>query len=206
MPNIDVSIIIINFNTVKMTSDCIGSLFSVKSSILFEIILVDNGSSDLSREVFSNDERINYIFLSENLGFGAANNIGVKNASGKYLLFLNSDTYLTADLLSKFFNFCENKRSENIGAVGACLVSSDGVDVQSFGEFPSSKRLYRRLIESTKMANIISYDDNIYVNIDRNNYAEVDFLSGADFNAIRASINFLCTPMIFLKEIYLTLD
>ena len=88
----DVSIIIVNYNTKDLTSQCIDSIYEKTQGVRFEIILVDNASTDGSKEVFEKDTRITYIYSDENLGFGRANNLGAKVAKGKYLFLLNSDT------------------------------------------------------------------------------------------------------------------
>ena len=87
----NVSIVIVNYNTLKLTKACIDSVIEKTSGLEYEIILVDNASSDGSSDVFKNDERIIFIEASDNIGFGKANNLGVKHAKGDYLFFLNSD-------------------------------------------------------------------------------------------------------------------
>jgi GT2 family glycosyltransferase len=91
---IDVSIIIVNYNTWQLTKNCIESVINKTSGCTYEIIVVDNASSDCSKEKFETDKRIQYIYSIKNLGFGRANNIGAAHANGKYLFFLNSDTIL----------------------------------------------------------------------------------------------------------------
>jgi len=74
--NICVSIIIVNYNTKHLTSDCIDSVISKTRDISYEIVIVDNNSTDRSKELFEKDSRITYIYNDENKGFGVANNIG----------------------------------------------------------------------------------------------------------------------------------
>lgn len=81
----DVSVIIINYNTMQMTSECIDSIIANTYDVNYEIILVDNASTDGSKEFFENDKRVKYIYSDRNNGFGAGNNLGVKNACGKYV-------------------------------------------------------------------------------------------------------------------------
>lgn len=90
----DVSIIIVNYNTKALTSQCINSIYEKTQGISFEVILVDNASIDGSKEHFQSDSRVRYIYSEENLGFGRANNLGVSVASGQNILFLNPDTVL----------------------------------------------------------------------------------------------------------------
>ena len=102
---IDVSIIIVNYNTKVVTQKCIESVIDKTKAVSYEIILVDNASDDGSVEAIKEK---NYLFVKiienkSNYGFGRANNIGVKVAKGKYILFLNSDTILLNDAVSLFF-------------------------------------------------------------------------------------------------------
>ena len=128
----DVSIIIVNYNTCKMTQECIDSIIEVTKGIDFEIILVDNASTDGSKKVFSNDERIVYIYNDNNIGFGKANNIGIAVAKGRNILFLNSDTLLVKDnnsikLLSDFLD-----PYSQIGGCGGNLYTKDMLPSYSY--------------------------------------------------------------------------
>lgn len=131
----DVSIIIVNYNTQGLTSDCIESIIAETSDIGYEIILVDNASTDGSKEVFSQDKRIKYIYSDQNLGFGRANNLGIRAARGRYLFFLNSDTILRNNAVKRFFDFCEKSPDRKIGAVGAILKDRDLRNIHSYGRF-----------------------------------------------------------------------
>lgn len=131
----DVSIIIINYNTLRLTSLCIESIVAETSNVDFEIILVDNASTDGSKEVFSQDKRITYIYSDCNLGFGRANNLGIEVATGRYLFFLNSDTILLNNTVKQFFDFCEKDPDRKIGAVGAILKDGNRRNIHSYGRF-----------------------------------------------------------------------
>lgn len=103
----DVSIIIVNYNTLSLVKACIDSIISKTKDIKYEIIVVDNASNDGSKEFFSNDKRIIYIYNKENLGFGLANNEGIKIASGRNIFLLNPDTLLINNaikILSEFLD------------------------------------------------------------------------------------------------------
>ena len=90
----DVSVIIVNYNTIELTLNCINSIFTHTLGIDFEVIVVDNNSDDGSGEILRLDKRIVFIQNLANEGFGSANNIGYQYAKGKYLFLLNSDTIL----------------------------------------------------------------------------------------------------------------
>lgn len=127
----DVSVIMVNYNTREMTAAAIDSVFEKTTGVDFEVILVDNASNDGSREQFANDSRIKYFYLDENIGFGQANNYGVKNgASGKYLFFLNTDTLLINNALKVLYTYLETH--SNVGAAGGNLYAPDNKPATSF--------------------------------------------------------------------------
>jgi GT2 family glycosyltransferase len=102
---IDLSIIIVSFNTKKLTKACIESVVKNTKKIRYELIVVDNGSADDSVTVVKNSKfqipnsKLVMIENKKNLGFGKANNQGMKIAKGKYILLLNSDTLVENNVL-----------------------------------------------------------------------------------------------------------
>lgn len=134
----DVSVIIVNYNTRQMTSECIDSVFEKTSEIEFEIILVDNGSTDGSKEYFEKDNRIRYIYSNENLGFGRANNLGSKLARGKNLLFLNPDTKLINNAIKKLNDFLDTHL--NVAVCGGNLFD------KSMNPTHSYRRMYPSML------------------------------------------------------------
>ena len=71
----DVSVIIVNYNTAEITKQCIESIFSKTEGVVYEVIVVDNASSDNSDKILGTDRRILYLKSPVNLGFGKANNM-----------------------------------------------------------------------------------------------------------------------------------
>ena len=89
----DVSIIIINYKTEELTVNCLESIKQKTNGINYEVIVIDNDSQDASIDnIMKAHPWAKYIKSSENLGFGKANNLAAKEAVGKYVFFLNSDT------------------------------------------------------------------------------------------------------------------
>ena len=134
----DVSIIIVSYNTKELTKNCLRSVYERTKAIHFEVIVVDNGSSDGSADMIKNDfPQAALIENKSNLGFGAANNKGLEIAKGKYVFYLNSDTVLLNDAASIFFDYWEaNARKKSIGAIGANLLGQDEATlVHSYGRF-----------------------------------------------------------------------
>ena len=91
----DVSIIIVNYNTRDLLKDCLISIYKHTTEIDFEVIVSDNGSVDGSIEMLKQEfSQVVLIENNANLGFGTANNRGLAVARGKYIFYLNSDTIL----------------------------------------------------------------------------------------------------------------
>lgn len=125
----DISIIIVNYNTFRITCNCLKTIFASKTSVSFEVILIDNDSKDKDPNSFLQKFPGIYMISSHtNLGFGFANNEGMKVAKGKYLLLLNSDTLVNQDTLDKCFQFMESEfaKKENIGLMGCKILNPDG--------------------------------------------------------------------------------
>lgn len=142
----NVTIIIVNYNTLNTTKDCINSIFENTKDIDFEVILVDNDSHDGSKEFFTKDKRILFIESGKNLGFGKANNLGFKYAKGKYIFLLNSDTILLNNAVKKFYDAMENQ-TEDIACMGTILKASDGItNNNSYGKLPTISSTIKSLL------------------------------------------------------------
>jgi GT2 family glycosyltransferase len=131
----DVSIIIVNWNTRESLRDCLRSIFEQAGNLVYEVIVVDNASTDGSVEMVENDFReVKLIKNQENRGFAAANNQGIALAEGRYILLLNSDTIICDNAIEKTMRYAD-KRSD--AAVIGCQVweNSDTIQMTCFG-FP----------------------------------------------------------------------
>src|SRR5881394_3096476 len=119
------SIIIINYNTFNLTSDCIRSVILFTKDVDYEIILVDNASVERDPEHFLKEfPGIILIKSPGNGGFAYGNNLGIGKASGEYILLLNSDTILQEDSISKSLNYLRNYK--NAGVLGCRMTFIDG--------------------------------------------------------------------------------
>lgn len=135
--NCQVSIIIVNYNSEKFIRACIDSIYKWVKGIDYEIIVVDNASASVSRSFIKQKyPKVKLLVNDENKGFGAANNIGAKQASGDYLFFLNPDTILLDNALLKFHQFLQAKPS-SIASCGGNLINKNRELTTSFGNFPS---------------------------------------------------------------------
>ena len=122
---VNISIVIVNYNSIDYLSHCLNSINKSAGNISVEIIVVDNHSTDGSLdELISCFPGIHFILLKKNLGFGKANNIGVKESSGEYILILNPDTVLEEDTLLTMYEFMENHK--DVGVAGCKVLNSDG--------------------------------------------------------------------------------
>ena len=130
---LDLSIVIVNYNVKEFLSQCLDSIYQSKTDYGFEVIVVDNQSSDSGEaEILSQFPKVRWINNDENLGFGKANNVGFQAAQGTYTLILNPDTVLRSDTLEKSIDYL--KSHPEVGGLGI-----QGID--GSGRFlPESKR------------------------------------------------------------------
>jgi GT2 family glycosyltransferase len=120
-----VSVIIVNYNTFQLTSDCIRSVIQLTKDIDYEIIVVDNASTQMNPDQFL-DEFPGIILVKNetNAGFAAGNNLGIAKAKGEYLLLLNSDTYFRENSIWR--SVTELQAKKYIGVLGCRMIYPDG--------------------------------------------------------------------------------
>lgn len=137
----DVSIILVSYNTKDLTLECIKSVYDKTQGIDFDIYVVDNnsgdGSCDAIRQAYPN---VKTIQNSENKGFGAANNIAIKQSSAKYIFCLNTDTILVNNAIKILFDYMEE--NENVGVCGGQLYDRNMEITSSVGNFPTAARIF----------------------------------------------------------------
>lgn len=130
-----ISVIITNYNTSDLLINCLRSLYQYNKNSIFEVIVVDNNSSDDSvikvKKYFPNVKLIN---LDQNLGFSRANNIGAKYAAGEHLLFINSDTQFIENSLNEINSLIQKDKS--IGIIGPKILNTDFTYQISSGKYP----------------------------------------------------------------------
>ena len=112
----DISIIVVSYNTKPLVLDCLASIFATVEGVSFEVWLVDNNSTDGTIEaVRQRYPTVNAIANRENLGFAAANNQALRAMSGRYALLLNSDTVLTEGAVRALYDFMEDHPEAGMG-------------------------------------------------------------------------------------------
>ncbi len=135
---VELSVIIVSYNTINLLRDCLQSIKkAIKPQQGWEIIVVDNASRDGSAQMVKTEfPDTTLIRNKSNLGFAAANNIGVKKSLGNYVLFLNSDTKVDRDSLVKPLKFL--KKHPDVGAITVKLLLPNGnIDPDNHRGFPT---------------------------------------------------------------------
>lgn len=137
----ELSIIIVSFNTRKLLRDCLRSIYKYTDNLKFEVIVVDNNSLDGSADLVAQRfPQVKLIRSAENLGFGKANNLGAQKARGKFLLFLNSDTLIHDNAFKHALTQAET--ISELGAFTCRLLYEDGSIQPTGGYFPTLSRFF----------------------------------------------------------------
>lgn len=187
----DLSIIIVSFNTRKITEKCLHSLRNnlIKYPLSYQVIVVDNGSTDGSwlmlKELKKNWPHLFLIKLNKNIGYTKANNLALKKATGRYLLFLNSDVIIE-DLdfwdLIKVMDF-----RDDIGALTVKVkLTNGGIDPASHRGIPTLWRSFcylaglERLFKNIPLLKII-FGGYHLIFLPINEVHQIEAISGAFF-------------------------
>ena len=183
----DLSIIIANWNTKGFLATCLESIKSQTKETSFEVIVVDNFSSDGSPEfVERNFPEVTLIKNKENKGFGKANNQGLAVAQGKYILFLNSDVSINEGCLDRMFTFME--RRSDVGASACKLTFPDGTLQHSCRKFPSFRVYFMMLLGLRRLSpNRKTFREYLMLNWDHSDEREVEQIMGS-FMFIRKDV------------------
>lgn len=159
---IDLSIIIVNYNTCNLLRNCLNSIHQSQGKLRFEVIVVDNASTDSSVEMVRTEfPPVKLIVNSINGGFAFANNQGLRQAgfqgvgqveptAPRYALLLNPDTVLPAQALADMVTFMDSR--PEIGAAGPKLVRLDGsLDLACRRSFPTPEISFYRMLGLSKL-------------------------------------------------------
>lgn len=184
----DVSIIIINYNTFSLTSQCIQSVLEKTSGLEFEIILVDNASTECETTIFKEIfPQIRFIKNEYNEGFAKGNNVGISIAKGEYILLLNSDTLLLNNAVLYAYEIL--KEDDSIGVVSGQCLFPDGTAQGVAGRYPSIMRELRELFRINKFLTL--KERQCYFLGDEWNYnypVDADWVWGAFFMFKRSDL------------------
>lgn len=134
--SVELSIIIVHYKTKDFTLDCLKSIFANPPTGAYEIIVLDNGSNDGIREDLTNQfPAVRFMETGSNMGFAKANNLGIQNSRGDYILLLNSDTRVEGGLLQELADYMQFH--PEIGVLGPRHIEKNRRFVPSCGKFPS---------------------------------------------------------------------
>lgn len=171
----DVSIILVSYNTKDLTRDCLKSVYEKTQGIEFEIFVVDNNSHDGSPEMIEQEfPEVRLIRNSENKGFGAANNIAIRQSNAKYVFLLNTDTLLIHNSVKAFFDFMENPKNCDVAACGGIMLDAYGHKTYLEFNFP-------------KVIDLSFFYKNTYGQ-DLSKEKEVDWMGGANLFVRKSSL------------------
>jgi len=142
---VDVSVIIVNWNTKGLLRDCLSSVYEHAGEVDYEIIVIDNASTDGSASMVKNDFRqVILIENSKNRGFAAANNQGMAVAKGRYVLLLNSDTVVLDNAIANTVCFADE--NPQAAVTGCRVLNPDRTLQRTCFMFPS---ILNMLLSST---------------------------------------------------------
>jgi GT2 family glycosyltransferase len=177
---LDLSIIIVNYNVKEFLQNLLHSIEKASVNITKEIIIVDNASDDGSVELIKNRfPSVKLIVNNENIGFGRANNQGLKIASGEFMLMINPDAIVSEDTLDKMISFLNENPSA--GLAGCKILNSDGtLQLACRRSFPGP---WTSLTKVTGLSNLFP-KSRLFARynltyLDENETYEVDAISGS---------------------------
>ncbi len=125
MNSLDLTISIVNYNTRDLLKDCLNSVYQNIRGIKFEVIVIDNNSTDDSPGMIGREfPQVTLIQNKENVGFATANNQALSRSEGKFSLLLNSDTKVLPDSIEKMVEFMNSH--VGVGVVGCEQIRPDG--------------------------------------------------------------------------------
>ena len=194
MRNLDLSIIIVNYNTFKLTKETIDSCLAEPTHYTYEIFLVDNKSTDDSLEKLEDyfkDEisrgTIKVIANSSNDGFAKANNLAIEQSEGEYVLLLNSDTLVKEATIDKCMDYMTKGTNADVGALGCKVSLVDGsLDKACKRSFPNPANAFYKLFNVKTSS---GKDDYNLDDLDDDGVYEIDCLVGAFMLVRRTAID-----------------
>lgn len=180
-----ISIIIVNWNTRELLVDCIESIYASPPEGKFDIWVVDNFSSDGSPAMIRDSyPDVKFIENDENVGFAKANNQALRKSQGDYVLLLNPDTVVKANAISELIHFLDN--NPDAGIAGARLINPDGTLQISAFPFPTLIREFWRMFHLDSVVCLSNYPMTKW---NKDQAREVDTLLGACMLIRREAIN-----------------
>jgi GT2 family glycosyltransferase len=183
-----ISVIIVNWNTRQLLKDCLNSIQASDGSLIQEIIVVDNASSDGSAEMVADEfPTVMLIRSNENLGFARANNIGIERATGFWLALVNSDVVVHPECFQRLIRYLETH--DEAGLVGPAIIGGDGKMQTSYRRLPTMWNTFCRSIAlDTGLAHGLWRPRQDPPRTDRGEPMEVEVLNGCFWVARREAV------------------
>ena len=173
----NLSVIIVSYNTRKLLRLCLKSIYENTTGLQFEVIVVDNNSTDGSGEMVSAEfPTVRLLANADNEGFARANNRGFDASQGDNLLFLNSDTIIRNNAITYLSDYLQ--KHSKVGVVGPKLLTPEGIPTQSYQRFMDIGKVF---LGARRLRHIINID-NHRLNYPRYQFTadqEVEWISGA---------------------------
>jgi GT2 family glycosyltransferase len=180
---LDLSIILVCWNNKAYLEPCLRSLYEGKLHSRFDIVVVDNGSTDGSqdmlRELFP---EVKIVQNEHNLGLGKASNQGISATHGRYILLLNNDTLVNGPSLDAMVEYLD--RNASAGAVGGKLLNPDGTIQSCYNNFPT---LHEEFLIATRLGERLW--PGYPANIDDAQVRSVDWMGSACLMLRRAALD-----------------
>lgn len=175
---VELSIIIVSYNSYNEICANVESIFKWFRSFTFEIIIVNNYLGDAQLYKLADaDNIVRIIESSSNLGFAKANNIGLREAKGKYILFLNPDTIMLSDINALLVLL---ETDDKIGLIGPLVKNCDLTLLPSCGEYPTIKNWLSSNLFLNKLFPKVKFWGNLPMGYFKyRGIEEVDWISGA---------------------------
>lgn len=176
----DVSIIIINWNSTAYLRECLRSIAARTGGVTYETIVADNGSDESPGELVRREfPWVTFLDFGRNHGFAKANNLAARGARGRHLLFLNPDTKLVTDAINGMVRFLDSHSSFDM--VGSQLLTGDGsVQRTCARTFPTPLRQFSQLAMLDRLFPRLSFLNTVELESwDHRDSREIDCISGA---------------------------
>ncbi|MGZ5136072.1 MAG: glycosyltransferase family 2 protein, partial [Flavitalea sp.] len=205
----DLSIIIVNYNVKYFLEQCLHSVRKATKGINAEVFVVDNNSTDGSRLYLeSRFPEVMFTWNTTNVGFGKANNSVLKNAKGRFILFLNPDTIIAEDTLQHCISFAD--KQHKLGGLGVRMIDGSGKYLrESKRSFPTASAAIYKMTGIHALFPRSKYFSSYYAGhlaADKDN--KVDVLAGAFMmvskEAIAATNGFDEDYFMYGEDIYLS--
>lgn len=174
----DLSFIIVSWNAKEYLRECINSLYDNLQDLQYEIIVVDNASTDGSWEMVRDEFPGVYLIInSDNLGFAEANNKGIEISKGKYLCLINSDVKVIRHSVESLYHYIENY--PKVGIVGPRVLNGDLSLQPSCRTFPTLRSSFFRALKlDTRFKKSAYFAQHFMTDWNYDDTRDVDILSG----------------------------